>query len=133
MCFKPILSPTAISHQWHLHAECALHLFEHNFLHLLFLFGINTEVEFVMHLQYHLRANAFELESVVDIDHRHLDDIGGSALMAFRSANPRTVALPELMSLRYLLRLNNVSTYSFCRAVSLAFSIYSFTFGNVSK
>ena len=80
MCFKPILSPTAISHQWHLHAECALHLFEHNFLHLLFLFGINTEVEFVVHLQYHLRANAFELESVVDIDHRHLDDVGGSAL-----------------------------------------------------
>ena len=46
------------------------------------------------------------------------------ALMAFRSAKPRTVAFAELISRRYRLRFISVSTYPFAFANSMVSLMY---------
>ena len=57
-----------------------MHLLYHHALHQLFLLGKDREVELVVHLQYHLAADALAAETVVDAYHGHLDDVGLGAL-----------------------------------------------------
>ena len=78
--FQPVLSPTGVSNQWDAELASVLHLREDDVLDLVFLFGIDAEVEFVVYLQDHLRADALLTEAIVDANHRHFDDIGSGAL-----------------------------------------------------
>ena len=80
MRLQPVLAEAAVGYQRDSKREGILHLFEHDALHLLFFFWINGEVQFVMHLKDHLATDALGLEALMDADHRHLDDIGSSAL-----------------------------------------------------
>ena len=57
-----------------------LHFLYHNAGHLLEFVGAYIEVEFVVHLQNHLRLDVLLLESTVDVNHGNLDDVGSGAL-----------------------------------------------------
>ena len=89
--FQPVLSPTGVSNQWDAELASVLHLREDDVLDLVFLFGIDAEVEFVVHLQDHLGAYAFFFEASPDAYHGNLDDVG------FRTLNGRIdgIALSE--------------------------------------
>ena len=80
MRFKPVFAPTGICYQWHIERVCVLHLFEHNLLHLLFLFRIDAEVQFIVYLKYHFGTDVLASETFEDVYHRHFDDVGGTAL-----------------------------------------------------
>ena len=54
MCFEPVVAPAGIGNQRNTQRKCALHLFHHQPFHALFLFGNDREVQFIVHLQYHL-------------------------------------------------------------------------------
>ena len=45
-----------------------------------FLLGQYREVEFVVHLQYHLALDMLCLETLEDVYHGYFDDVGGSTL-----------------------------------------------------
>ena len=51
---EPVGAPSAVGHERHAHLEGPLHLFHHYPLHELLLLGHHAEVEFVVHLEYHL-------------------------------------------------------------------------------
>jgi DNA polymerase I len=53
-----------------------LHFLYHDFLYLLFFLWINREVEFIVYLDDHLTLDALCLESVEDLHHGNLDDVG---------------------------------------------------------
>ena len=78
--FEPVLAPAAIGNQWYTERIGVLHLLNDDALHLFFLVGIDREVQFVVHLQDHLRTDAFLAETLEDANHRHFDDIGRRAL-----------------------------------------------------
>src|SRR5690606_1733656 len=48
--------------------------------HVLDLLRGHVENQFVVHLQYHARAQSLAPDAVVDSDHRHLDHVGTGAL-----------------------------------------------------
>ena len=56
------------------------HFLHHYLLHLLQFGGQHVEVQFIVHLQNHLRFDAFLLKAAVDGNHRNLHHIGGGAL-----------------------------------------------------
>ena len=60
--------------------EGVLHLFDDDMLYLFFLVRIDAEVEFVVYLENHLALDAFSLETLEDMNHCHLDDVGSSTL-----------------------------------------------------
>ena len=80
MCLKPIISPSRVSHERNLKCVGILHFLKHNLFNLLFLLRQNREVEFVVHLQNHLRLDALATETLVSSIHSNLDDIGCRAL-----------------------------------------------------
>ena len=80
MCFEPIGAPSAVGKEGYGEFDGILHLIDNQLLQLLFLFGHNGEVEFIVHLQNHLRLQAFFAHSLVDVYHRHFDDVSSSAL-----------------------------------------------------
>ena len=51
MRLQPVLPPSRVSHQRHLHLQCVLHLLQYDFLHLLLLFRKNGKIQFVVYLQ----------------------------------------------------------------------------------
>ena len=80
MCLKPVLAPARIGYERHLQRVGVLHFFYYDLLNKLFLLWQNREVEFVVHLQNHLRTDALAAEALVDAHHRYLYDVGGRAL-----------------------------------------------------
>ena len=77
---QPVPAPAAVRFQGHLHGAGVLHLVDDDFLHsFLFVYG-DAEVQFVMHLQYHLGFQAFCGEAAVDAGHGHLDNVCRTAL-----------------------------------------------------
>ena len=80
MGLKPVLTEAGVGNEGNSHVEGVLHLFEDDTLHLFLLFWIDAEVEFVVYLKNHFRADIFTLETLEDVDHSDLDDIGSSAL-----------------------------------------------------
>ena len=54
MCFEPITSPIAVGTKRYLHRVGLLHLFDDNLLYLFPFVGVDTEVQFIVYLQYHL-------------------------------------------------------------------------------
>ena len=80
MGFQPVLAKARISHKRHTQGEGFLHLFDDDGFHLFFFFRIDREVEFVVYLKDHLTLDTLSLETLVDMNHRHLDDIRCSAL-----------------------------------------------------
>ena len=54
MRFEPVLTPTRVSHEWHVQRIGVLHLFDNNLFYTLLLLRQDGEVEFVVHLQNHL-------------------------------------------------------------------------------
>ena len=80
MRLQPVLAEAAVGYQWDSKRECILHLFEHDALYLFFLFRIDGEVQFIMHLKYHLASDPLCLEALMDADHGYLDDVSGCAL-----------------------------------------------------
>ena len=60
--------------------EGILHLFQNDALYLFLLVRIDAEVEFVVYLENHLALDAFSLETLEDMNHCHLDDVGSSPL-----------------------------------------------------
>ena len=75
MGLEPVLTKAGISHQRYIKGEGFLHLFDDDLLHLFLLFWVDAEVQFIVYLQNHLASNAFSLETLMDMNHCHLDDI----------------------------------------------------------
>lgn len=75
MCFKPVASPSGICHQGDVQCVCFLHFLPYYLLHLFLLLGIDGEVELVMYLKYHLRADALVGKAFVYAYHGHLDNV----------------------------------------------------------
>ena len=80
MGFQPVLAKARISHKRHTQGEGFLHLFDDDGFHLFFFFRIDREVEFVVYLKDHLTLDTLSLETLVDMNHRHLDDISSCSL-----------------------------------------------------
>ena len=80
MSLKPVLSEAGICYEWHVQGEGILHLFDDDTLHFLLLLREDGEVKFVVNLQDHLTLDALGLETLMDADHRHLDDISSCSL-----------------------------------------------------
>ena len=75
--FEPVGAPPCVCDEGYGEGAGRLHLFDDNLLYPTLLFGHDGEVEFVVYLEYHLRAQTLGLHAAVDAYHRHLDDVGG--------------------------------------------------------
>ena len=80
MSLQPVRAPSAVGHQGNPQLVSPLHLFYDQSLQMLLLLWGDTEVEFVVHLQYHLGAHPLGLQSLLYAYHGPLDDIGRAAL-----------------------------------------------------
>ena len=77
---KPVVTKARVGDEGNGHVEGVLHLFQDDTLYLFLLVRIDAEVEFVVYLENHLALDAFSLETLEDMNHCHLDDVGSSAL-----------------------------------------------------
>ena len=80
MGFEPVVTKAGVGDEGHSHVESVLHFFKDNVLYLFLLVRIDGEVEFVVYLENHFRTDIFGLETLEDMNHSDLDDIGSSAL-----------------------------------------------------
>ena len=80
MCFKPVAAPPCIGNEGYGKLCCLLHLLDDQYLQLFALFGQDTEVQFVMYLQYHAALQSFLTHAAVHTYHGNLHDVGGTAL-----------------------------------------------------
>ena len=80
MGLEPVVAKAGVSNEGNCHLEGVLHLFDDNTLYLFLLVRIDGEVEFVVDLQNHFALDAFGSEALENMDHRHFDDVGSSAL-----------------------------------------------------
>ena len=80
MGLQPVVAKAGVSDEGNSHLEGVLHLFDDDTLYLFLLVRIDGEVEFVVYLENHFRTDIFGLETLEDMNHSDLDDIGSSAL-----------------------------------------------------
>lgn len=80
MRFQPVCAPSAVGYEGYGEGCGALHLLYHYALHLFFLLHGYGEVEFVVHLEYHLCVQSLSFEAVVYAYHRHLHYVCRGAL-----------------------------------------------------
>lgn len=78
--FEPVGAPPCVCDEGYGEGAGRLHLFDDKLLYPTLLFGHDGEVEFVVYLEYHLRAQAFGFHATVDAYHGYFDDVGGGAL-----------------------------------------------------
>ena len=76
VCLEPVLAPSAVGQEGDGKGSGGLHLLDDELLEAFFLLRRHREVEFVVYLQHHLRAQSFGLHALVDAYHGHLDDVG---------------------------------------------------------
>ena len=109
MRFQPVHPFTAVGDQGNLQLDCIFHFIQYDLFYFFHFVFVDVKVQFIVYLEDHLAFQTLGFETVEDADHGHLDDIGSTAwigaLIAFRSAYPRTIALWELISGRKRLRL----------------------------
>ena len=80
VCLKPVLTEAGVGDEGNGHVEGVLHLFQDDTLYFFLLVRIDAEVEFVVYLENHLALDAFSLETLEDMNHCYLDDVGSSTL-----------------------------------------------------
>ena len=79
MCFEPILAHTAVGDKGHGEVNGVLHFRNDNLAYALHFVGRYVEIEFIVYLHDHLRAEMLVLQAAIDSHHRHLDNIGSGA------------------------------------------------------
>ena len=97
MSFEPIVSPTGICYQRYVQLIGILHFLYYDLLYFLSLFGINREVEFVVYWMIILllmssALKRLKMRTIATLIMSASEPRIG-ALIALRSANPRTVPL----------------------------------------
>ena len=80
MCFKPVFSKAGVGYKGNGKWEGTLHFLKDNGFHTFLFLRIDAEIEFIVYLKDHLRTDTLRLETLMDVYHCHLDNVGCSAL-----------------------------------------------------
>ena len=78
--YQPVVTPATVGHKRDAQRIGPLHLLQHEGLYPIVFFGHDAEIQFVVDLQQEFTLQSFCLHALVDVDHRHLDDVGRRTL-----------------------------------------------------
>ncbi len=84
VCFKPVSAPAEVGDEGNGELDGTLHGGDDDALDVVFLFGIDIEVEFVVYLENHLGADSFGTETGIDMVLEHLGGCDGLDVLAYQ-------------------------------------------------